>query len=93
MLDGGECPLMECWWSISSPPLLAEWKSPVDGMSLEGRLESVPVHNATDYVGERFAIRWTEVFFLQTESGSSRWEPVDLSRVAENLGNGLSASP
>lgn len=84
MLDGGECPLMECWWSISSSASSCRVKSPVDGMSLEG-VESVPVHNATDYVGERFAIRWTEVFFLQTESGSSRWEPVDLSRVAETL--------
>ncbi|KAK7100156.1 uncharacterized protein [Littorina saxatilis] len=63
-------------------------KSPVDGMSMEG-VESVHVHNATDYVGERFAIRWTEVFFLQTESGSSRWEPVDLSRVAETLATGV----
>ncbi|XP_076462589.1 uncharacterized protein LOC143294953 isoform X2 [Babylonia areolata] len=63
-------------------------KSPVDGMSLEG-VESVQVHNATDYVGERYAIRWTQLFFLQTESGSSRWEPVDLSRLAETLANAV----
>lgn len=51
---------------------------------MEG-VESVHVHNTTDYVGERLAIRWTQVFFIQNESGSSRWEPMDLSRVAETL--------
>lgn len=63
-------------------------KSPVDGMALDG-VESIHIHNATDYVGEHYAIRWTEVFFLQTESGSSRWEPVDLSRVAETLASAV----
>nr|KAG5713953.1 hypothetical protein BaRGS_020281 [Batillaria attramentaria] len=63
-------------------------KSPVDGMSMDG-VESIYIHNATDYVGEHYAIRWTEVFFLQTESGSSRWEPVDLSHVAETLASAV----
>ncbi|PVD22658.1 hypothetical protein C0Q70_15913 [Pomacea canaliculata] len=59
-------------------------RSAVDGMSLDG-VESIRVHNAADYITDYYAIRWTEVFFLQTESGSSRWEPVDLSHVAQTL--------
>ncbi|XP_074641262.1 uncharacterized protein LOC141899011 [Tubulanus polymorphus] len=60
-------------------------KSPIDGMLMNG-VNSVHIHNATDYVGEKRTIRWTEVFFIQVEdSGNSRCEPVDLSRLAEML--------
>ena len=49
-------------------------------------VESIHIHNATDYVGETRTIRWTEVFFIQNEdAGTSRGEPVDLSRLAETL--------
>jgi MAD, mothers against decapentaplegic interacting protein len=36
----------------------------VDGAKLEG-VPSIRVHNGTDYRGERFFIRWTEVFLLK----------------------------
>ncbi|CAH1776117.1 unnamed protein product [Owenia fusiformis] len=60
-------------------------KSSVDNMSLDG-VESLHIHNSTDYVGDGKTIRWTEVFFLKNEeSGGHRGEPVDLSRLAETL--------
>lgn len=62
-------------------------KSPIDDMSMDG-IESIHIPNATDYVGEKQIIRWTDVFFIQNkDSGSARWEPVDLSRLAETLSN------
>ena len=48
-------------------------------MSLEG-IESVRISNGTDYRGSGKAIRWTEVFFLQTDG-----ETVDMSRLADML--------
>lgn len=54
-------------------------------MALDG-IRSVHLPNSTDYVGERKVIRWTEVFFiLNNDSPTSKWEPVDLSRLAETL--------
>ena len=54
-------------------------------MVMDG-IESIRIHNATDYVGEQRTIRWTEVFFIQNDDlGNSRHEPVDLSRLAETL--------
>lgn len=49
-------------------------------------IESIHIHNSTDYVGESRTIRWTEVFFIQNDdANNSRCEPVDLSRLAETL--------
>lgn len=65
-------------------------KSPVDGRSLEG-IESIRIQNTTDFQGQNKIIRWTEVFFIENggegDSMSKRHvpEPVDLSRLAENL--------
>lgn len=54
-------------------------------MSLEG-VDSILIHNATDYAGEKRAIRWTECFFVKNEDhGNRRFEPVDQSRLAEAL--------
>ncbi|XP_063409366.1 uncharacterized protein LOC134692743 isoform X5 [Mytilus trossulus] len=62
-------------------------KSPIDDMSMDG-IESIHIPNATDYVGEKQIVRWTDVFFIQNkDSGSAKWEPVDLSRLAETLSN------
>ena len=59
--------------------------SPIDGLAMDG-IESIHIHSATDYIGTQRAIRWTEVFFIHTEdSGDTRMEPVDLSRLAEQL--------
>jgi MAD (mothers against decapentaplegic) interacting protein len=59
--------------------------SPIDGMSMEG-VESIHIHHATDYAGEKRAIRWTECFFIKNEEQSNpRFEPVDQSRLAEAL--------
>ncbi|XP_052257346.1 uncharacterized protein LOC127862314 isoform X2 [Dreissena polymorpha] len=56
-------------------------KSPVDNMALDG-IESLKIHSMTNYVGEKYTIRWTEIFFIQNEErGSPKWDPVDLSRI------------
>ncbi|KAK3108885.1 hypothetical protein FSP39_017895 [Pinctada imbricata] len=62
-------------------------KSPIDGMAMDG-IESLHIPNATDYVGEHRMVRWTDVFFIQNlDSGSAKWEPVDLSKLADTLAN------
>ncbi|XP_041475022.1 uncharacterized protein LOC121423664 isoform X1 [Lytechinus variegatus] len=65
--------------------------SPIDGRSLTG-VESIRIHNGTEYHGHNRAIRWTEVFFIQNGLGEGESlghpnvpEPVDLSRLAESL--------
>ena len=51
-------------------------------------IESLHIPNATDYVGEHKVIRWTDVFFIQNlDGGSAKWEPVDLSKLADTLSN------
>ncbi|KAL4236306.1 Zinc finger FYVE domain-containing protein 9 [Mactra antiquata] len=60
-------------------------KSPVDGMNMDG-IESLRIHHATDYVGDKNIMRWTEIFFIQNEErGSPKWDPVDLSRIGETV--------
>ena len=60
-------------------------KSPIDNMPMDG-VESIHIHNSTDYAGDEHKIRWTEVFFIRNEDQESpRCEPVDLSRLAETL--------
>ncbi|KAK3612360.1 hypothetical protein CHS0354_011081, partial [Potamilus streckersoni] len=60
-------------------------KSPIDNMKMDG-VDSIYIHKSTDYIGDRCFIRWTEVFFIDTEDrASGKWEPVDLSRLAETL--------
>lgn len=60
-------------------------KSPVDGMNMDG-IESLRIHHATDYIGEKYILRWTEIFFIQNEErGSPKWDPVDLSRIGETV--------
>ncbi|XP_052774199.1 LOW QUALITY PROTEIN: zinc finger FYVE domain-containing protein 9-like [Mya arenaria] len=56
-------------------------KSPIDNMAFDG-IESLKIHTMTDHVGEKYSIRWTEIFFIQNEErGSPKWDPVDLSRI------------
>lgn len=60
-------------------------KSPIDGKAMDG-IQSIRIHSAMDCVGDNRTIRWTEVFFIENEDrGTSRCEPVDLSRLAETL--------
>lgn len=60
-------------------------KSPVDNMAMDG-IDSLHIYNSPDYVGETQIVRWTEVFFIQNDdSGSVKWDPVDLSRLGETL--------
>ena len=60
-------------------------KSPIDNMPMDG-IDSLHIYTSTDYVGENHIIRWTEVFFIQNDdSGSVKWDPVDLSRLGETL--------
>lgn len=60
-------------------------KSYVDGASLEG-VESISVKSSSDFLGENLGIRWTRVYFLQhQESSSSHFDPMDLSRLMEEI--------
>ncbi|KAH9491704.1 Zinc finger FYVE domain-containing protein 9 [Bulinus truncatus] len=60
-------------------------KSYIDGKSLEG-VESVSVKSQSDFLGENLAIRWTRVYFLQhQDSTSSHFDPLDLSRLTEDI--------
>nr|APU50779.1 zinc finger FYVE domain-containing protein 9-like protein MW [Saccoglossus kowalevskii] len=66
--------------------------SPIDGKSME-TIDSIRIQNSTDYMGENKTIRWTEVFFLQSEdSMGQRCDTVDLSRLAETLAEGCCAA-
>ncbi|CAL1536688.1 unnamed protein product [Lymnaea stagnalis] len=60
-------------------------KSYIDETSLEG-VESVSVKSPSDFFGETLAIRWTRVYFLQhQDSTSSHFDPLDLSRLTEDI--------
>ena len=60
-------------------------KSPIDNMSMDG-IDSLHIYSSPDYAGENQLIRWTEVFFIENDdSGSVKWDPVDLSRLGETL--------
>ncbi|RWS24850.1 zinc finger FYVE domain-containing protein 16-like protein [Leptotrombidium deliense] len=56
-------------------------KSSIDGMSLQG-VHSVRIYNGTDYAGDKYFIRWTEVFFIQNDENSRRGDSVDPTRLA-----------
>lgn len=45
-------------------------RSPIDYRSLEG-VPSLRIHTSTDYAGDNYLIRWTEVFFLEVDENSS----------------------
>ncbi|KFM83296.1 Zinc finger FYVE domain-containing protein 9, partial [Stegodyphus mimosarum] len=61
-------------------------RSPIDGRSLEG-VSNLRIHTSTDYAGENYLIRWTEVFFLEVDENSSglHSELVDPCRLAETI--------
>ncbi|CAL1265075.1 unnamed protein product [Larinioides sclopetarius] len=61
-------------------------RSPIDGKSFEG-IPNLRIHTSTDYAGENYLIRWTEVFFLDVdECGSTiQNELVDPCRLAETV--------
>ena len=51
------------------------------------------INTSLDHVGpSNKAIRWTQVFFLQSNEGSASVQPVDLSRLAEKLASATCAS-
>uniref|UniRef100_A0A3B3WND8 Zinc finger, FYVE domain containing 9a n=1 Tax=Poecilia mexicana TaxID=48701 RepID=A0A3B3WND8_9TELE len=59
--------------------------SPIDGKSMES-ITSVKIFHGSEFKANGKVIRWTEVFFLQSEdqpSGLS--DPADHSRLAENV--------
>jgi len=61
-------------------------RSPIDDKPMDG-IQSIHIHGGTDYVGNSWLIRWTEVFLLQTDEtiNCRRSEPVNISRLAETL--------
>ncbi|XP_013774250.1 zinc finger FYVE domain-containing protein 16-like isoform X2 [Limulus polyphemus] len=59
-------------------------KSPIDGKDLDG-VQSLRIQSGTDYAGERYLIRWTDVFLIKIDDDGSgrRSDPVDHIRLAE----------
>ncbi|XP_076341501.1 uncharacterized protein LOC143242029 isoform X2 [Tachypleus tridentatus] len=59
-------------------------KSPVDGKDLGG-VQSLRIRSGTDYAGERYLIRWTDVFLIKLDDDRNgrRSDPVDHVRLAE----------
>ncbi|KAI8774044.1 zinc finger FYVE domain-containing protein 9 [Biomphalaria glabrata] len=77
--------IVELRWTENDKNFNFGVKSYIDGMSLEG-VESVSVKSQSDFLGETLAIRWTRVYFLQhQESSSSHFDPLDLSRLTEDI--------
>ncbi|XP_056388214.1 zinc finger FYVE domain-containing protein 9 [Hyla sarda] len=59
--------------------------SPIDGKSLES-VTSVKISHGSEYKANGKIIRWTEVFFLDTEEQQSGLsDPADHSRLTENV--------
>ena len=71
---------MQCYFSV---------KSAVDGRSLDD-IDSLRIHTATDYIGQGFIIRWTELLFVSyggsgSDTDQQGEDPAELSRLAEHL--------
>ncbi|KAF6736147.1 Zinc finger FYVE domain-containing protein 9 [Oryzias melastigma] len=59
--------------------------SPIDGKSMES-ISSVKIFHGSEFKANGKVIRWTEVFFLQSEDQSSGLsDPADHSRLTENV--------
>uniref|UniRef100_A0A1A8FH41 FYVE-type domain-containing protein n=1 Tax=Nothobranchius korthausae TaxID=1143690 RepID=A0A1A8FH41_9TELE len=59
--------------------------SPIDGKSMES-ITSVKIFHGSEFKANGKVIRWTEVFFLQSEDQpNSLSDPADHSRLAENV--------
>ncbi|KAM4729109.1 zinc finger FYVE domain-containing protein 9 isoform 2-T3 [Anableps anableps] len=59
--------------------------SPIDGKSMES-ITSVKIFHGSEFKANGKVIRWTEVFFLQSEDQSNGLsDPADHSRLAENV--------
>ncbi|CAG0897644.1 unnamed protein product [Darwinula stevensoni] len=90
-LDGSQPQeLVLIQWAQDDKAINIRVRSPIDGLLMEG-LRSVRIHSSTDYLGDSRLIRWTELFFLESDESSSRSqsEPLNVSRVAEALARGL----
>ena len=57
-----------------------EFEVPIDGLNLEG-IQSVRIYNGTDYTNDKLVIRWTEVFFLQINEMSRRYDIINKSSL------------
>lgn len=81
---------VEIRWVANDKGFNLGTKSYLDNTSLEG-VECISVKSPVDILGtgeasEGLAIRWTRVYFLQhDESGSSQFDPLDLSRLTEDV--------
>ncbi|GIY83355.1 zinc finger FYVE domain-containing protein 9 [Caerostris extrusa] len=73
-------------WTRDDKKFNINVRSPIDGKSFEG-VSNLRIHTSTDYAGENYLIRWTEVFFLDVDDcGSSiQNELVDPCRLAETV--------
>ncbi|XP_028833879.1 zinc finger FYVE domain-containing protein 9 isoform X2 [Denticeps clupeoides] len=59
--------------------------SPIDGKSMES-ITSIKIFHGSEYKANGKVIRWTEVFFLQTEDQTNVLsDPADHSRLTENV--------
>ncbi|XP_017266453.1 zinc finger FYVE domain-containing protein 9 isoform X3 [Kryptolebias marmoratus] len=77
--------LVEVLWTEDDQNFNKGVISPIDGKSMES-ITSVKIFHGTEFKANGKVIRWTEVFFLQSEdqpNGLS--DPADHSRQAENV--------
>lgn len=56
-------------------------RSPIDDRPLDHD-KNIKVQNSADYVGERYSIRWTDVFLSKNEHDLSE---IDVSHLAEEV--------
>ncbi|BES98613.1 Hypothetical proteinad anchor for receptor activation [Nesidiocoris tenuis] len=70
-------------WSSDDVNFNIGVKSVIDGQAFDG-VPSIRVHNGTDYGADRI-IRWTEVFILKSEEDTKAKDPLDISRVSDNV--------
>ncbi|XP_042896619.1 zinc finger FYVE domain-containing protein 9 [Parasteatoda tepidariorum] len=61
-------------------------RSPIDGKNFEG-VSNLRIHTSTDYAGENYLIRWTEIFFIESEENVSSMqnEVADPCHMAETV--------
>ena len=66
--------------NVTYTNVLPRVRSPIDGLNLEG-IQSVRIYNGTDYTNDKLVIRWTEVFFLQINEMSRRYDIINKSSL------------
>lgn len=66
-------------------------KSPIDKKEMDG-IVSIRAHNTLDYSNANHMIRWTEVFIIKSDEESSARDPVNVSKISEQIAKCASAA-